>query len=346
MIELRSVVEKARLIDPEGKAVEQEIEHRIDPLTSGVASINTALGEKAKAFFLGGGDAALLADYQEKTRANCPFCSVAGKGTRFPGGFVEGGQLRAGRSVAVPNLFSKAGFDAVAIIDPARHVLFPSQLAREALADGLRLARELVKRARSNDAALTHHVAGMNFLPAGGSSMPHPHYQVHVRGVPYSRVTTLLGLCAAFYEKNGRSYWDALIDKERQLGARYIGKEGRVEWLAAYAPAHQREIWGVIPGISTLAGITDADADGLAAGISRVVSLYESLGSHPFTFALFSSPEADSSRHFALHVRVCSRPPFKPMYSNYDTWFTPKFMGEDVHTQAPEELAKLVRERW
>jgi UDPglucose--hexose-1-phosphate uridylyltransferase len=346
MIELRSVVEKARLIDPEGNDVEQEIEHRIDPLTSAVASINAALGEKAKAFFLGGGDADALGDYQEKTRANCPFCSVAGKGTRYPDGFVEGGQLRIGRSVAVPNLFSKAGFDSVAIIDPARHVLFPSQLAREALADGLRVARELVARARRGDPALVHHVAGMNFLPAGGSSMPHPHYQVHVRGVPYSRVTALLGLGAAFYERNRRSYWDALIDKERQLGARYIGKEGRVEWLAAYAPGHQREIWGVIPGISAISEMTDADADGLAAGISKVVSLYESLGSHPFTFALFSSPEADSSRRFALQVRLCSRPPFKPMYSNYDTWFTPKFLGDDVHTQAPEELAGLARKRW
>src|SRR3954464_13177223 len=125
MIELRSAVETARLIDPEGKLVEQVIEHRLDPLTSAVASINAALGEKAKAFFLGGGDPKLLAEVQEKTRANCPFCSVAEKATRFPDGFVEGGQLRIGRSVAVPNLFSKAGFDSVAIIDPARHVLFP-----------------------------------------------------------------------------------------------------------------------------------------------------------------------------------------------------------------------------
>lgn len=346
MIELRRVVEKARLIDPEGNAVEQVIEHRFDPLTSTVASINAALGEKAKAFFLGGGDAKLLAETQEKTRASCPFCSVAEKGTRFPEGFVEGGQLRIGRSVAVPNLFSKAGFDAVAVIDPARHVLFPSQLAREALADGLRVARELVERARRSDPLLAHHVAGMNFLPAGGSSMPHPHYQVHVRRVPYSGVTRLLGLGAAFYEKTGRSYWEALLEQERQLGARYIGSEGRVEWLAAYAPAHQREIWGVIPGISTLTGMTDADADGLAAGISKVVSLYESLGSHPFTFALLSSPDAESGRHFALHVKVCSRPPFKPMYSNYDTWFTPKLIGDDVHTQAPEELAQLARRRW
>ena len=47
MIEFASVIEKAHLVDPAGNAVEQTIEHRTDPLTSTVASINAALSEKA-----------------------------------------------------------------------------------------------------------------------------------------------------------------------------------------------------------------------------------------------------------------------------------------------------------
>ena len=62
MIEFASVVEKARLIDPAGNAAEQVIEHRTDPLTSSVASINSALSEKAKAFLLGGTDVQLLGE--------------------------------------------------------------------------------------------------------------------------------------------------------------------------------------------------------------------------------------------------------------------------------------------
>src|SRR3954463_11560780 len=179
MIELASVLEKARLIDPAGNVAEQVIEHRTDPLTSTVASINSALSEKAKAFLLGGTDVQLLREYQEKTRESCPFCSVAEKGTRFPRNVVEERQLRVVRSVAVPNLFSKMAFDAVAILDPARHVLFPSQIDPQALADAVRLSCELVRRARARDAALVHHVVGMNFLGPGGSSLPHPHLQVH-----------------------------------------------------------------------------------------------------------------------------------------------------------------------
>jgi UDPglucose--hexose-1-phosphate uridylyltransferase len=346
MIEFASVVEKARLIDPAGNAAEQVIEHRTDPLTSSVASINSALSEKAKAFLLGGTDVQLLGEYQEKTREGCPFCSVAEKGTRFPRDILAEGQLQVGRSVAVPNLFSKTAFDSVAILDPGRHVLFPSRIAPEALADAIRLSCELVRRARAHDASLVHHVVGMNFLGPGGSSLPHPHFQVHVRGVPYSGVSRLLRLSAAFQERTGRSYWAALVEKEKQLGARYIGSTGRVEWLAAYAPAHQREILGVVPGIGSIAELTDGDADGFAAGIAKVISVYESLGSHPFTFAFFSSPEPGSGKHFAVHVKLCSRPPFRSMYSNYDTWFTPKLIGDDVHTQAPEEYAELIRKQW
>src|SRR5947209_8629935 len=151
MIELASVLEKARLIDPAGNVAEQVIEHRTDPLTSVVASINSALSEKAKAFLLGGSDVQLLAEYQEKSKTGCPFCSVAEKGTRFPPGIVGEGQLRIGRSVAVPNLFSKTVFDSVAILDPGSHVLFPSRIAPEALADAMRASCGLVRTARASD---------------------------------------------------------------------------------------------------------------------------------------------------------------------------------------------------
>jgi UDPglucose--hexose-1-phosphate uridylyltransferase len=346
VLEFASIVEKAHLIDPAGNIVEQVIEHRTDPLTSSVASINAALSEKAKSFFLAATDVQLLTEFQEKSRPGCPFCSVVQNGTRFPPGFVNEGQLRIGKSVAVPNLFSKSVFDSVAIIDPLRHVLFPSQIASDALADAVRVSCELVSRARSREASLVHHVVGMNFLGPGGSSLPHPHFQVQVRRVPYSGVIRLLRLSAAFLEQTGHSYWDALIDEEKQLGERWIGRTGRVEWLAAYAPAHQREIWGVLPGIGSLVELAESDADGFAAGIAKVISFYEAVGSHPFTFAFFSSPQVGSGRHFAVHVKLCSRPPFRSFYSNYDTWFTPKLIGDDVHTQAPEQYAEVLRQRW
>jgi galactose-1-phosphate uridylyltransferase len=343
-MELAAITERTTLIDPAGNPAEQRIEHRTDPLLGSVASINTALGVKAKAF-LGTADVDLLREMQEKTRVGCPFCAAAEKGTRFPPHIAPEGPIRIGDALAMPNLFSKCAFDSVVVVDPARHVLFPSLLSKEALADAIRTAVELVRRARAHDPALVHHVAGMNFLNPGGSSVPHPHFQVHVRSVPYSGIARAMRRSAEFLERTGEGYFTALLAKEREVGARHVGTTGNVEWIAAYAPAHQKEIWGVLPGTASLVGLSDADAAGFAAGISRVVSFYEESGVHPFTLAFYSSPEA-SAAGWALHVKVCSRPAFTRLYSNYDTWFAPMFIGDDVHTEAPEAYAERLRAGW
>lgn len=343
-MDFSSVTERARLVDPAGHVSEQVIEHRRDPLTGNVASVNAALAEKAKAF-LGAADLDLLRDLQERSRAGCPFCAAAEKGTRFPPDVSREGQLRVGAALAMPNLFSKCAFDCVVVVDPANHVLFPSRISAEALGDAFRASAELVRRARVPDPARVHHLVGMNFLQPGGSSVPHPHLQVHVRSVPYSGLDRVLRESRAHRERTGKSFWTELLEAERG-GPRHVGRTGNVEWLAAYAPAHQREIWGVLEGVSSLVELSDADAASFGAGISRIVSFYEEAGVHPFTLAFHSSPSPAAADGFALHVRVCSRPALKPLFANYDTWFGPKFAGDEVHLEAPESYAARLRSRW
>ncbi|HET7825152.1 MAG TPA: hypothetical protein VFK90_07450 [Anaeromyxobacter sp.] len=343
-MDLVSVTERTTLVDPAGNSAEQLIEHRTDPLTGAVASINAALGEKAKAF-LGAPDVALLEDLQEKSRAGCPFCAAAEKGTRFLPDLAPEGQLRVGDALAMPNLFSKCALDAVVVVDPASHVLFPSRLSAKALADAILASGELLRRARKRDAAHVHHVVGMNFLHPGGSSVPHPHFQVHVRGVPYSGLARQMRAAGEFRARTGRPFFDALLEAERG-GARWVGTTGGVEWLAPFAPAHQKEVWGVLRGAASLAELGRAEAEGFAAGIRRTVSFYEESGTHPFTFAFHSSPGLGKDAGWALLVKLCARPALRPLYSNYDTWFTPKFMGDDVHLEAPEGWAARLRGRW
>lgn len=343
-MELVSVTERTTLVDPTGKPAEQVIEHRTDPLVGTVASINGALGEKAKAF-LGAADLDLLKDLQEKTKAGCPFCAAAEKGTRFLPAVVPEGQLRLGAALAMPNLFSKCAFDSVVIVDPARHVLFPSLLSKQALGDAIRAAAELVRRARRSDPDLVHHLAGMNFLNPGGSSVPHPHFQVHVRSVPYSGIARAMEAAEEHLVATGEGFFDALVREERTAGARWVGSTGAVQWLAAFAPAHQKEIWGILPGTASLAALSDADAAAFGDGIGRVVSFYEEGGVHPFTLAFLSSPDP-GARAWALHVKICSRPAFRSLYANYDTWFGPKYAGDEVHTEAPEVYAARLRQRF
>ena len=343
-MELVSVTEHSTLVDPAGQPSRQTIEHRVDPLTGTVASLNLALGEKARAF-VGTADAALLADLAERSRAGCPFCSAAERGTRYDPAFAPEGQLRFGGALAMPNLFTKCRFDSVVVLDVAGHVLQPSAIGAAALANGLRAAADLVRRARAADPAMVHHLVGMNFLPPGGSSVPHPHFQVHVRSVPYSGVTRLTAASAAWRARAGRSFWGELLEAERG-GPRWVGECGPVAWLAAFAPVHQREIWGVVPGTGSLAEVDDAGLVGLAEGIARVISFYEGLGASAFNVALLSSPLPGRGDEYSLHARVCSRPPLKAADVNYASWFGPLDGGDDVHTDAPELCAERLRTRW
>lgn len=344
-MELSAVVERTTLVDPAGNRAEQVIEHRVDPLTGTVASLNAAFGEKARSF-LGTADLALLEETQERSRTGCPFCSAGERGTRFVPEVSSEPQVRVGRSLAVPNLFAKCSFDAVVIIDPALHVLFPSRLPAAALSDALRASAEMVRRARASDPARIHHLAGMNFLNPGGSSVPHPHLQVHARSVPYSGLARAMSAAADHRARTGRSYFDELLDHERAAGARHLGRTGAVEWLVAWAPSHQREVWGVLPGTASLTEARDADLASFAEGISRVVCYYEQIGVHPFTLAFQSSPWPGRAGDWALHVKICARPAFKAVYTSYDTWFGPLFVGDEVHTEAPEAYAKALRARF
>ncbi|GEJ57850.1 hypothetical protein [Anaeromyxobacter diazotrophicus] len=342
MIELAATVERTRFVDPAGQPVEQVIEHRTDPFTGTVASINAALGEKARAF-LGSTDPALLRELEERSRAGCPFCAAAEKATRFDPALVPEGQLRVGRSIAFPNLFSKASLDAVVVLDPGAHALFPSRLAADALGTALAAAAELGRRARARDPALVHHVAGMNFLAPGGSSVPHPHLQVQVRSAPYSGVARLLRAGRDAAARLGANAWEALLAQERG-GPRAVGASGPVQWLAAWAPAHQKELWGLLPGKSSLVELDPAEAAAFGAGLAKAVAFYEEQGQHAFTLAFLSAPEPDP-RH-TLQVRLCARPAFRASYANYDTWFAPLLAGDDAHTEAPEAYAARLRARW
>ncbi len=343
-MDLASVTERTALVDPSGRRSEQLIEHRTDPLTGTVASLNAVLGEKAKAF-LGTADLALLDDLQERSRAGCPFCTAAEKGTRFVPELSPEPQLRVGRSVAVPNLFSKCQVDAVVIVDPALHVLYPSRLPAPALGDAFRAAAEVVRVARRSDAALVHHVAGMNFLQPAGSSVPHPHLQVHVRSVPYSGLGRLQRLAAAWRARSGRSFFDELLDHERG-GPRWLGRTGSVQWVAAWAPSRQKEVWGVLPGVASLPEAPDDALAAFAEGATRVVAAYEEWGIHAFNLLFHSIPAPGDPGSWALHVKLCARPAFRNLYSNYDSWFTPLFLGDDVHTEAPETYAARLRTRF
>ena len=61
---------------------------------------------------------------------------------------------------------------------------------------------------------------------------------------------------------------------------------------------------------------------------------------------LLSRPEPGRAADLGLQVRICSRPAMRSLYNNYETWFAPLFLGDDAHTEAPEQYAARLRPRF
>lgn len=340
MIKFDFVKETTDFISFDGSTMNQQIEHRVDPLTKTVATINSFLGEKAKAF-LGSKDFELLKDLEEKTKPNCPFCVADKSGTRFPKDFVKEGFFREGDSICVPNLFSKAIVDGVCIVNVKKHILNPKEFTELDFYNAFSVCKKVIERAK-NIYGLKNHILGMNFLHPGGSSVPHPHLQVHIRGVEYSGLSRLIIESKKYYDVNEKSYWKDLVETEINNFQRYISKIEGVHWLVPFAPSHQKEVWGIVEGKGSLFELSEKDLQSLAIGISKTVSYYEDEG-NTFTFALLSSPDIGVGDYFSAQIRLCARPAFKSLYSNFDTWFDPMFVGDDVHTQSPEEYGNNLK---
>ncbi|MGB8718825.1 MAG: galactose-1-phosphate uridylyltransferase, partial [Desulfobacterales bacterium] len=113
-------------------------------------------------------------------------------------------------------------------------------------------------------------------------------------------------------------------------------------WLAAFAPEGFFEIWGILPAITTLREITEADWRDLAEGILCGQRFYRSLGRNGYNLGLLlEDGSADLELRAVLSVR-----------GNYAPWVRSDFTGFEVMLgdmatfSAPEKTAAWARPFW
>jgi UDPglucose--hexose-1-phosphate uridylyltransferase len=174
-----------------------------------------------------------------------------------------------------------------------------------------------------------------NHMLPSGSSLFHPHTQGAVDRFP----TTAQALLSQVNAEDFSAY----LETEKQLGERYIGAIGGVEWLASFAPIGFQELRAFIPGLSSPAQLSDDRVEALGEGLARALNLYAELGLQSFNAALYGAPRSQSG--YMLNLRMVARSNLQPFYRSDATY------SERLHWQAmvdtvPEELAALARERF
>jgi galactose-1-phosphate uridylyltransferase len=337
---------RARLLSPLNgyEEVVSETELRSDPLSGRVAIIGLNLAGKRTVLY-SETDEVLLQGLAETSRGRCFFCPErVGKATpRYPDDVLpgSGGRLGRGGSVLFPNLFPLTDYHAVVALG-REHFLRLDRFEPALLAEGLSLALDFVRQVTTREDAPRHWAVCCNYLPPGGASIVHPHIQVLGSALPMATPALELERAREHLGRHGTCYFNDLVRTEEDRGERFIGRVGRVAWIAAFAPRGNNEVQGVCEGARDLTELDDEHVAGLAAGLSRGLTAYHRLKLSTFNFAIYSAPVGGEHDEFRVYASLVSR---QSVVENYrcDDYFLQKMLGAEVLVDPPETIAALVR---
>jgi galactose-1-phosphate uridylyltransferase len=317
---------------------EHRVEVRKDPLLGDTSVYNPFLQDKAR-FFFGENDRDLIKKIAEDAAGTCIFCpgNVMQKTAKYPSGLLPDGRISVGEAVLFANAFSVGANHPVISLSKA-HFLKPSEFSPELLTNGFLAARQFLRAVYPKDSSAAYVTVNANYLQPAGASLVHPHMQMLVTPIPYSYHARHLHAARAYREKHGSAYYADLIEKEKSVGARYIGQKGNWHWIAAFSPMGSNEIMAVHADEQDFAALSEADVLDLSAGISKTLAFYEGLGHLCFNFSLFSVRRDVPAEGYRCLFKIITRQNLCAAYRN-DDYFLQKLLQAELIFNLPEELA-------
>ena len=254
--------------------------------------------------------------------------------------FSYEGRIRVGEALLFPNLFSLGAYHPVIRLCDA-HFLKLSEFSPKLIADGFLAAQQFNRLASEKDPVVAYTAVTANYLFPAGASLVHPHLQMIVTPLPYTYQARMLAASNRWHKTNGTSYFIDLIDEEEN-GPRYIGKSGAWHWLTPFSPLGNNEVMAIHEEYSDLDDLSPDDVRNLAAGISMVLSHYETLEHLSYNYALYTVKRKADSGGFRAILKIITRQNLYPNYRN-DDYFLQKLLQSELIITPPEELAEQLR---
>jgi UDPglucose--hexose-1-phosphate uridylyltransferase len=328
------------IILPNGETVKRPVEIRTNPITGRTCRVTYSRSAEKEP----GAETLPAPPPFAEDKDSCPFC-----GTRLethtpmlPPGLFEKGRMRRGTSVLFPNLFPYGRYSAVSLFDE-RHFVEIGTASPDSYTCSFLNCRDYLLRLLEFDPAAVNMAITQNHLPSAGGSLLHPHLQVQADRMASNNQRFLKKRSADYRRETGKLLFSDYLALEKVAGERIIGKTGKWEWLAAFAPEGFFEIWGILPSITSIRRITDEDWRSLAEGVLNAQKFYRSLGRNGYNFGLLMLEDgtADAELRAVMTVR-----------SNYAPWVRSDFTGFEVMLgdmatfTSPEETAERARQFW
>ncbi len=325
-----------------GKLDIQELEIRRDPLTGRQSVFNANLGDKVALFFAPS-DPVLIERLARESEARCFLCGDQWKQATplYPENIVPGGRVEVGDAVLFPNLFPVSQVHAVIRVGSSHYLPLPD-LSSSLIGEAFQASRAFIELLFQADEAVRYLTLNGNYLGPAGASIHHPHFQVLGGDLPWTHLEELLARSADYRKEHGTCYWTHLVEKEQELGARFIARTGGVSWITSFSPQGTNEVLGILTEKRDILEMEEQDFADLAEGFAAVLRGYAALGISTFNFTLYSGPLGASDDAFRCFLRVISR---QNVYENYrtDDYFLQKLLRNELMLSTPESLASALR---
>ncbi len=273
----------------------------------------------------------------------CPFCLENRDKTtpRFAEAVVPEGRLTRNEACLIPNLFPYDIHSGVLIMTD-EHVVPIERLTEQKIADAFSLGIEFLKRIRVLDPTLPYHLMTWNYMPPSGGGLVHPHQQYFATNHPGNQFNDELRCSEVFFERHRRSYWAELVEEEKAIGKRYVGRTGASHWLSSFVSfGILGDTICVFPDVFSIDDFNDGHVCDLATGLVQVFKYYVAVGVYSFNTSLFFGPEGQ--HHFSCHFRIAPRTFLNMRDCAPDLNFFQALLAEPVSVMLPEELCAAMK---
>ena len=178
-------------------------------------------------------------------------------------------------------------------------------------------------------------------MPPSAGSIIHPHSQILVEREPLPVQAEMLQRSKEYFDCNRRTYWEELIERERELKERFIYDDSCLSVVASFAPRGFNEIQFIFREVSSLSEMDERHISDFANCLIKALKGYKKLGIGSFNLVTYSGPTSEELNHYRLNAKLISRPYPQGIYTNdtgpmerlYDLWVIdtlPEMVAENL----------------
>jgi len=273
----------------------------------------------------------------------CPFCpELVDKFTpKFLPNIFPEGRLTKGEAWLIPNLFPWALHNPLVVVS-SDHFVGMDNFQPNMLSDAMQLSQHYMRRIREIGDDVKSWSIGWNYMPPSGGSQVHPHLQVLGQNYPTPLEDKVINASKNYHDRYGSIYFKDLVNREKELGLRYLGDTGAVSWIVNFVSRSWLfEIIGVFHRPATLIELSRKEFNDFSEGLVRVMKYCDSTNLYSFNLNIFSC--LDSAKDY-----LCTYARFVPRFLYSPVQAADASIGRILHDwcfmfMKPEDVCKEMR---